>query len=143
MKKLLTMITAILMMFMVFTACDGGLSNSSDKESEYLTMVKNTQVMLDEYADDIYRCWYDYVYEDEYWSVNAALAAAANLNKDNILIIESNNDAIKDLYKSVKEGKYQLEVKEVMQAYNDYYSFVMEVSGSFQSFSADKEKLKK
>jgi hypothetical protein len=30
-----------------------------------------------------------------------------------------------------------------MQAYNDYYAFVMEVSGSFKSFSADKETLKK
>ena len=30
-----------------------------------------------------------------------------------------------------------------MQAYNDYYAFVIEVSGSFNSYSADKEKLKK
>ena len=35
------------------------------------------------------------------------------------------------------------EVKAVMQAYNEYYSFVIDVSGSFNDFSANKENLKK
>ena len=35
------------------------------------------------------------------------------------------------------------EVKEVMQAYNEYYEFVINVSGSFNSYSANKETLKK
>ena len=35
------------------------------------------------------------------------------------------------------------EIKNVMSVYLDYYEFVVNVSGSFESFSASKETLKK
>ena len=113
------------------------------KEEEFYDLVTETQDLLDEYADDIYSCWYDYVYEDEYSSVDSALVAAMLLNTDNMETIEANNEIIKNLYSKVKDGKLKAEVKAVMQAYNDYYAFVMEVSGSFKSFSENKETLKK
>ena len=84
-----------------------------------------------------------YIYEEEYSSVDSAILAAMIANSDNIDTIKANNDVIKSLYKEVRDGDLSDEVKEVMQTYNEYYSFVMEVSGSFKSFSADKEPLKK
>ena len=139
MKKLLVVISLLLTLCLFFTSCDG----STKKESEFFELVSETQELLDEYADDIYSCWYDYIYEDEYSSVNSAILSAMVMNSDNIDIIESNNEQIKELYKKAKDGKLESEVKDVMQAYNDYYAFVMEVSGSFNSFSASKETLKK
>ncbi len=139
MKKFLAVISLLLAMCLYFTSCGG----STKKESEFFDLVSETQELLDEYADDIYSCWYDYIYEDEYLSVDSAILSAMNMNSDNIDIIESNNERIKELYKKAKDGKLESEVKEVMQAYNDYYAFVMEVSGSFNSFSASKETLKK
>lgn len=35
------------------------------------------------------------------------------------------------------------EIKAVMTAYSDYYEFVVNVSGSYKSYSANKEPLKK
>ena len=72
-----------------------------------------------------------------------AIVSALSDNSVNVEVIKSNNDKIKDLYKKVKESDLELEVKEVMHAYNDYYAFVIEVSGSFESFKASKETLKK
>ena len=45
--------------------------------------------------------------------------------------------------KQSRYGKFKSEVKEVIQAYNAYYAFVIEVGGSFKSFSDIKETLKK
>ena len=119
-----------------------GTSNT-DKEEEFYTLVAETQDLLDAYADDIYQCWYDYVYNDEYSSVDSALFDAYLDNYSNCETIDANTEVIKNLYKEIKDGKLSDEVKAVMQAYNEYYSFVMEVSGSFNSYSAGKETAKK
>ena len=145
MKKILAAISLLLTMCLFFTSCGGltKIGESTKNESEFFELVSETQELLDEYADDIYSCWYDYIYEDEYSSVDGAILSAMIMNSDNIDIIESNNEQIKELYKKAKDGKLESEVKDVMQAYNEYYAFVMEVSGSFKSFSASKETLKK
>ena len=140
-NKKIGIIAAIAAVVIILLAIIAGGGDNS--EQEFYDIVSETQELLDDYADDIYRCWYDYVYEDEYSSVNAALAAAYAMNSSNIKTIESNNNEIKELYSKVKDGKLKDEIKAVMQAYNEYYSFVMEVSGSYNSFSAGKETNKK
>ena len=114
-----------------------------NNELEFYTLVYETQKLIDDYADDIYSCWYDYIYEDKYDSIDHAVLTAYLLNLTNISTIEANNEVIKSLYKTVRDGKLADETKAVMQAYNAYYSHIMEVSGSFKTFSADKETLKK
>ena len=64
-------------------------------------------------------------------------------NSENLNIIELNETEIQSLYKEVRESDLSVEVKAVMSAYSDYYEFVVNVSGSFKSYSADKETLKK
>ncbi len=139
MKKLVSALSLLLALCLLLPSC--GFLNKN--ETEYYELVSETQTLLDEFADDIYSCWYDFVYEEEYDSVDDAILAAMLINSDNIDVIEANNEEIKELYKKVKDGKLESEVKDVMGAYNDYYAFVMEVSGSFNSFSESKEKLKK
>lgn len=149
MKKLIALILTLSCILALFVGCNSSEKSDSDdsngraKENEFHDLVADTQELLDEYADDIYSCWYDYIYEDEYSSVDAAILAAMIENSSNIEAIEANNEAIKELYKDVRDGDLSTEVKAVMQAYNEYYSFVMEVSGSFNSYSASKESLKK
>lgn len=149
MKKLILLFLCALLMLSLIscdsssTTTSGSSTKSQNDEKSFYELVVTTQDLLDSYADDIYSCWYDYVYEDEYSSVDSAILSAMLLNSDNIETIESNNESIKELYKKAKEGDLSAELKDVMQAYNDYYALVMEVSGSFTSFSQNKETLKK
>ena len=139
MKKTLSFILVFVLIITTLTSCGG-----SKKEAEFHKLVVETQELLDIVADDIYSYWYDCIYKDMYLeSIDYAIASALSDNQENIEKIEANNKKIKTLYKDVKDGKLEDEVKEVMQAYNEYYAFVMEVSGSFNSFSASKETLKK
>ena len=139
MKKILSIVSIVLLLCMFLTSC----GSSTKQEEEFYELVSETQELLDEYADDIYSCWYDYVYEEKYSDPNDAIMAATAMNSGNINSIVDNNETIKELYKKVKDGNLKSEIKDVMQAYNDYYSFVMEVSGTYDSFSAGKEPLKK
>ena len=139
MKKTLSFILVFVLIITTLTSCGG-----SKKEAEFHKLVVETQELLDIVADDIYSYWYNCIYKDMYLeSIDYAIACALSDNQENIEKIEANNKKIKTLYKDVKDGKLEDEVKDVMQAYNDYYAFVMEVSGSFNSFSASKETLKK
>ena len=151
-KKLIALTLALVCLTLSMSSCAtltigtllfSSLANSNNDVEEFYELVSENKELLDIYADDIYSCWYDYVYEDEYSSVDSALIAAMADNYDNIERIEENNKKIKDLYKDAKDSDLEDEVKEVMQAYNEYYAFVMEVSGSFNSYSAGLEPLKK
>ena len=146
MKKIVAILLVLSAMFTMLVGCgadNGNGGSSTDKAEEFYELVSSTQDLLDEYADDIYRCWYDYIYNKKYSSVDAAILAAYTQNVSNYNTIEANNETIKELYKEAKDGDLSAEVKAVMQAYNEYYSFVMEVSGSFNSYSAGKETNKK
>ena len=114
------------------------------KEQEFYDLVSITQDTIDTVADDIYRYWYDCIYNKKYYnSIDLAILTAQADNADNLKLIEENTTKIKELYTQVRDGKLHDEVKAVMQAYNKYYSLVLEVSGSFSTYSKDKETLKK
>lgn len=150
MKKFLSLFLVLIALVGTLSGCintgtnDGGSGNGSGREREFYNLVSESQELLDEVADDIYSYWYDCIYKDKYRDdINYAISMALMDNSSNIDKIESNHEEIKSLYSEVKDGDLKAEVKAVMQAYNDYYSLVIEVSGSFNSFSADKETLKK
>ena len=75
--------------------------------------------------------------------INIAIATARANNRENLNFIEENETKIQSLYKEVRDSELKDEVKAVMSAYSDYYEFVVNVSGSFNSFSANKETYKK
>lgn len=144
MKKLVCLLLVLCGILFAMTGClSGGGGERNEKETQFHDLVAETQECLDEYADDIYSCWYDYIYEDEYSSIDSAILAAMLMNTENSKTIKANNETIKNLYSELKDSELRTELKAVMQAYNEYYSLVMEVSGSFNSYSASKETLKK
>ena len=145
MKKIVSIVFAstMLLCMLVLSSCVIN-SGSSVEEQEFYNLVDETKDLLDIVADDIYSNWYDAIYKDKFNdNINLAILAAQIDNEENLATIEENTTEIKNLYKQVKEGKLNSEAKAVMQAYNDYYTLVVEVSGSFTSYSASKETCKK
>ena len=150
MKKLLKHIRNILVTVLCLTmltlgvACSGPISNNTAKIEEFYDIVVKTQECLDQVADDIYSYWYDAIYKDKYLgNINYAISSAMSDNEVNLNLIESNDAVINSLYKEVRDSELSSEIKDVMSAYSDYYEFVVNVSGSFNSYSAKLEELKK
>lgn len=142
MKKIVSLALVMIVLFcsFVLSAC----VSSTQNEEKFYNLVDETKDLLDIVADDIYSYWYDCIYDDKYGEdISYAVACAKNDNEANLNTIEENTTKIKDIYKQIKEGKLSSEAKDVMQAYNDYYTLVVEVSGSFKSYSETKESCKK
>ncbi|MBQ2882450.1 MAG: hypothetical protein IJE43_01550 [Alphaproteobacteria bacterium] len=139
--KILSLIIAVITIF-TFVGCDKG--SDGDNLNSFYTKTVESQALLDDLADDIYSNWYDAIYDDDFGgNINLAIAAAFATHDENVNTIEANDAVIQDLYKSVRDGDQSDIVKEVLHAYTDYYEFVMNVSGSFNSYSAGKETKKK
>ena len=125
--------------FFLFGAC-----GKEKKVQTFYEKVVESQQCLNIVADDIYSYWYDAIYKDKYnGDINTAILYAQLDNSENLAKIETNESEIQSLYKEVRDSDFSVEVKAVMSAYSDYYEFVVNVSGSFKSYSADKEILKK
>ena len=148
MKKYFSLFLAFAIVFSM-TACGSSQpaeTTNPDKQNltEFHEKVLESQELLDTVADDIYSNWYDAIYEDKFnENINSAILAAQIDNADNLEKIEALDKEIAELFKKVKDTEQGDLVKDVMSAYSDYYEFVVNVSGSFKSYSADKETLKK
>lgn len=147
MKHLICVMFTVMLLFTVwfFAGCkDTETNDESSKITQFYDAVKESQTKLDTVADDIYSCWYDAIYKDKYsGNINIAILTAQVNNSENLEFIESNEATIQSLYKELRNSTYSSEVKDVMSAYSSYYEFVVNVSGSFNSYSSSKETLKK
>jgi len=154
--KRIVLVTVIALLSIGLAACssaksstnNGSLSNVASSNTaqlqKFYDKVFQAQEMLDVVADAIYSNWYDAIYNDEFGeSIDLAIASAMVDYADDLDSIEKLDAEIADLYKTVRDTKLSAEVKEVMTAYSDYYELVVNVSGSFKSYSADKEVMKK
>ncbi len=138
-----TLSVALLLPVFLFAAC-GSTEADGDKVKQFYDAVVASQEKLDTVADDIYNCWYDAIYNDKYrGDINVAIAYAEDENSENLAFIETNEQTIQSLYKEVRDSEFSSEVKNVMSAYSSYYEFVVNVSGSFNSYSSSMETLKK
>ena len=128
----------------VSSGCGNSEEATLEKTKEFHIAITTSQEALDEVADDIYTYWYNAIYKDYYsGSIDLAIYYAEQANAENITLIKSNDATIKSLYKEIKDSPLSSEIKAVMSAYSDYYEFVINVSGSFNSYSQNKETLKK
>ncbi len=154
-KKTVLIVVTVLALIGL-TACfpdgpflNGGVSedagnNDEVKLQEFYDKVSESQELLDTVADAIYRNWYDTIYNDKFGeNIDLAIASAMVDHSDDIDLIKALDGEIVGLYKTVRDTKLSAEVKSVMTAYSDYYELVVNVSGSFNTYSADKEMLKK
>lgn len=128
----------------IFTACKSNSSATNAKINQFYETVTQSQKCMDEVADDIYSNWYNAIYNDAFGgSINLAIYYAQTDNTANLETIKNNDALINNLYKSVRETSLSVEIKSVMSAYAEYYELVVNVSGSFQTYSKSKETLKK
>ena len=140
MKRILALALAVILCFSM-TACG---NKTTEKLTSFYDKVTESQELLDTVADDIYSNWYDAIYEDEFnENINLAIASAQIDNEENLEKIETLDEEISAIFKEIKDSEQGDLVKDIMYAYSDYYEFVVNVSGSFKSYSADKESLKK
>ncbi|MBE6792066.1 MAG: hypothetical protein E7534_01015 [Ruminococcaceae bacterium] len=138
MKRLLSLFIALIMTVSL-CACGSG-----EKVTDFYNKVTESQDLLDAVADAIYSNWYDAIYEDEFGEdINTAIYMAQLDHTDDLERIEELDAEISDLFKEIKDTEQGALIKDIMSAYSDYYEFVVNVSGSFNSYSADKETLKK
>lgn len=147
-RTLLLFLTFLMSLpFFLLTGCDyneNSSTNDLDKVGEFHTAVVQSQEYLDEIADDIYRYWYDAIYEDKYGgNITLAVYYAKQANAENLEAVETNEANIRELYKEVRDSELSTKIKAVMSAYTDYYEFVVNVSGSFQTYKNGKETYKK
>ena len=153
MLKKFLILCLVASMLMAITSC-GATNFGSTASSEatkndeslqkFYDKLSKSQELLDTVADDIYSYWYDCIYKDKYLDdINYAIASALSDNKENIDEIKALDTEISELFKEVKDGEHSSLVKETMSAYSDYYEFVINVSGSFESYKTNKETLKK
>ena len=148
MKRILrSVITAVLVISAVLSTTSCGVLSDllrRDKEAEFYDTVVESQGLLDNLADDIYNNWYDAIYNDKFNNdINEAIQAAFDEHEDDLDIIFENDRLITDLYKDVRDGRLEDEAESVMEAYNEYYTVVVECSGSFNDYSEVKEPTKK
>ncbi len=115
-----------------------------EKIGKFYDAVVESQTHLDIAADTIYNYWYEAIYKDKYaGSIDLAIAFALADCEEDIDFVKTNETTIQSLYKDVRDSKLKNEIREVMSAYGDYYEFVINVSGSFKSYSENKETYKK
>lgn len=128
----------------IFAACKSNSNATNAKINQFYDTVTQSQKCMDEVADDIYSNWYNAIYNDAFGgSINLAIYYAQTDNTANLETIKNNDALINNLYKSVRETSLSVEIKSVMSAYAEYYELVVNVSGSFQTYSKSKETLKK
>lgn len=142
-KKLIALTLALVCLTLSMSSCAtltiGTLLfsklNSTEDEIEFYNLVWESKQMLDNTSDDLYEYWGDYIYDDKYDSADDAIAAAMKKNEDEVQALLENDEAIKELYREVRDGKYADEVEAVMEAYSDYYTFLMSESWTYNEFS--------
>ena len=134
----------VIIMTIIMSCCMMGCDSESDNISSFYDAVYSSQEKMDIVADSIYSNWYNAIYKDYFnKDIDIAIASAITDNEENIDFINSNETTIQDLYKKIKNSDLSSLIQEVMQTYSDYYEFVINVSGSFKSYSASMESLKK
>lgn len=127
-------------------------SNSQAKEAEEAAQLKelrafydtvcNSQKILDRLADAIYQEWYGAVFS-QFGSVSSVVSNVHKKNKDDFEKAEQLDKEIQSLFITVKNGPAAAQVRDVMTAYTDYYELVINISGTFASYSKNKEDYKK
>ena len=150
--KLAIIIPIIILILILVGLIIGLVVSSNNKQQVEIQDTYNTTTdLLDFIADDIYSCWYDAIYNKKYFgNINTALLVSENNTKAKREEVEVNNSKLSDIVSELNNGNYKKKhadtfnaIMDAYDAYKEYYEFTINVSGSFKSYSQDKEKLKK
>ena len=128
-------------------------NNKSEKYNENMEaafcMLEDSADLLDKIADATYEGWYDAIYEDDI-DINWGIVIAQAGVSDEISKVKRIDEALSDLYKEIKSDENRSNdqdrfdaLKECYDSFQEYYEFVINVSGSFNTYSENKENIKK
>ena len=147
-NKTIPIITIILCCLQIFslTACakKSNKSNNSvsvDDIKEYCYYVANSGNSMNEYSDIILKYWYNAIYKNAYGgSIETAIEYAQRENASLKSYINALNNYINTYYEKIRgNSPYKTEINAIMSAYINYYRLVTNISGSYNSFSADSD----
>ncbi len=116
-----------------------------ESAAEFCSIVLSDATLLENIGNAEIGYWRDYINDNRYGSIEMAVLVAQIDNADAISAVEGNYDRItmayKELLKLPKGAGSELEaikdaVEEVYAAYADFYDTVMNVKGTYSTFSA-------
>lgn len=150
-KKLLPIILAVIAViaasvgFFVFkNVREKAIDDYKDKALTFYVMVLSDAAKLEDIGNDEVGYWYDYIYNDSYSSIESAVLMAQIDNSGAMDTVEKNYSEIVSLYRDLLEvpkgapdelAELKDAVKDTYDAYADFYDTVMNVTGSYKSFS--------
>lgn len=112
--------------------------------ADFYSDVLSDAALLEDIGNDEVSYWHDYIYDDAYSSIEMAVLMAQVDNADSMSTVEANYDGITSAYKELlnlpENATSELEenkdaVKDVYDAYVEFYDTVMDVTGNYNSFS--------
>ena len=158
-KKIL-IVVAVLVVVIIVLGIVGFFMNKAkeknDKSEKYndnmeaaYCMFSDSADLLDTIADATYKGWYDAIYEDDV-DINLGILFAQASVSDEISKVNRIDEALSDLYKEIKSDENRTNdqdrfdaLKECYDSFQEYYECVINVSGSFNTYSESKENIKK
>lgn len=131
----------------------GKSKNKSEKYNENMEaaycMLADSADLLDKIADSTYDGWHNAIYESGL-DISLGVALAQALVSDEISDVKRIDEALSDLYRNIKsdenrnDDQYRFDAfEECYDSFQEYYEFVINVSGSFETYSDNKESIKK
>ncbi len=145
MKKALKFISMLLVLLCAIPMLNCRKSNKSnnsvsvDDIKEYCYYVANSGNSMNEYSDIILKYWYNAIDKNAYGgSIETAIEYAQRENASLKSYINALNNYINTYYEKIRgNSPYKTEINAIMSAYINYYRLVTNISGSYNSFSAD------
>ncbi|MEG1509137.1 MAG: hypothetical protein RR454_01660, partial [Clostridia bacterium] len=118
---------------------------------EMYLKLKESATNLDLVGDVVYSCWYDEVYNGGYGgSISLAIASAKRYCQTECDTEKETKDFLDKTLVAISADKVPKGMEEQFKAikmcinkHHEYYDFVVDVTGSFNSFSSRQEVIKK
>lgn len=119
-----------------------------DNAEEFMTLVLDAGVNLEDISDTVVDYWYDCIWNDMYGDdINQAVATALSDKSDEIEEAEEYDKKVNDLYKKLKKVPDNLSdddreelkeictvIKKMYNVYTQYYSMATDPTGSYESY---------
>lgn len=105
--------------------------------------VLESGIKLEDVGNDITTYWSDYIYDDKYDSIDAAVDKALDDNSYNITLLKSNHSTIKSYYSDLMVypencehcNEIKIKVQNTYAIYKKLYDLVISPTGSYNDFT--------
>lgn len=113
------------------TSADSALQN-------FYTNVSYANDLMVLIAETIAGNWYDSIYKDKFNNdIDEAIIAAQDKCSNEINTLKAMDGTIVSLYKDLRNSPQKAQVEAVMDAYNDFYRFALNVNCSYSEYKVE------